>query len=1027
MKPLHLEVCGFGPFRRQQTIDFSALDSLFVISGETGSGKTTLFDAISYALYEEPLGKRSKKSIRCDFCGEEDSTWVRFRFEAGGATWEIYRAPHFVRRKLRGTGNTIDQITTLHRIDGAERVALAAKPSEVTKTIVDEVLHLTHEQFSKILVLPQGEFQKFLEEESKDRSKLLRKLFPVSLHEDLVTRVQQHATDLTRKATKLESVLGGSRDRLLGAERDQGMSHREVDAALDDRAAHLKSALADRSTSEAEQHAIAAGARKALEAGRAVQEKLERRVLATARLKRLELQAPEIRLAQAELAAARRGSRAVSALDRFDDLQVRTAEGRKQVEITRTDLVSAERAHTAASLALAQLPAIEAGIESAQNVLTRINERLPRLTQLSTARRHRDEAAEKRDHAAQGAAAQRSEVERLEASWAAFEGLDTRASEALQVRDEAVAAVQGLLRLQEAVEGVEHFAREVLPARQTEQAADSAEQARLEVLLVEARGRLDAARVRWKSADAARLAVHLVDGEPCPVCGGTEHPSPARADGALEVLEALVESAEREVSQSEAVLVQHGRVLTAHATKHDARMAQARAEEVRMVDAGYAEPVLWRAALAEARSREVSANTVWQVVREEQSQAGRVQKQLDAARVRLSGLEREHSAAAQTEASKAGRVTELEAAVGTVVDVGAAIAQARQEQAELDEKVHADKARCTALRRAESDASRTLSARQSQLAEQADKLQSNEQALEVADRALTAALREHEFADVQALKDARRTSDQERILADKVQRWSEDIAAVRRALEELAEALNGVESPDLPLLSAALEVAEKGALEATELRTRAEEAIARFDKERAVHAGALEALQEAVANSAGFIDLNRVLSGNNGKKVKFPDWVLSWWLDQVLVQANTRLRVLSEGRYRLLRRDGDPKDKRKSAGLDLDIFDAQTGHPREVNTMSGGEKFLTSVSLALGLADVIQMNSGAIELDTLFIDEGFGTLSDHFRDLVLEALDELGSTRQVGVISHVKEVKAFIPCQVQLHKSLDGSTVTVRA
>ena len=194
-----------------------------------------------------------------------------------------------------------------------------------------------------------------------------------------------------------------------------------------------------------------------------------------------------------------------------------------------------------------------------------------------------------------------------------------------------------------------------------------------------------------------------------------------------------------------------------------------------------------------------------------------------------------------------------------------------------------------------------------------------------------------------------------------------------------------------------------------------------------MHKGALTALREAVAASAGIVALDDVLSGNNAKKVKFPDWVLSWWLDQVLVQANTRLQVLSEGRYRLLRRDGDPKDKRKAAGLDLDILDAHTGQPREVNTMSGGEKFLASVSLALGLADVIQMNSGAIELDTLFIDEGFGTLSDHFRDLVLEALDELGSTRQVGVISHVKEVKAFIPCQIQLHKSLSGSSVTVRS
>ena len=243
-----------------------------MISGETGSGKTTLFDAISYALYEQPLGKRSKKSIRCDLCGADDSTWVRFRFQAGGATWEVYRAPHLVRPKLRGTGNKIDQVTTLHRIDGDTRTALASKASDITKTIVEEVLHLTHEQFSKILVLPQGEFQKFLEEESKQRSELLRKLFPVSLHQNLVERVHAHAADLNRTTKDLESGLEGSRDRLLGSDRTPGQTHDEIDAALDLRAAELKSALDARSIEEKQQRAVEAKARVALETGRSVQE-----------------------------------------------------------------------------------------------------------------------------------------------------------------------------------------------------------------------------------------------------------------------------------------------------------------------------------------------------------------------------------------------------------------------------------------------------------------------------------------------------------------------------------------------------------------------------------------------------------------------------------------------------------------------------------------------------------------------------------------------------------------------------------
>ena len=216
------------------------------------------------------------------------------------------------------------------------------------------------------------------------------------------------------------------------------------------------------------------------------------------------------------------------ALDRFDDLCKRVADGRGEIAKTRIDLEADQTAHTAAAAKLAELPAIEARMETAQGSLATLNERLPRLTQLATARQDRDTAAQHRDQAAADAKTQQAEVDRMVKALAAFDGLDERMTEAIQVRDAAVATVQSLLRLEEAVEGVERFARDVVPARNDELAADAAEQTRLEGLVTEAGARLGTARARWTAADAARLANHLVDGEPCPVCGGTEHPSPAR-------------------------------------------------------------------------------------------------------------------------------------------------------------------------------------------------------------------------------------------------------------------------------------------------------------------------------------------------------------------------------------------------------------------------------------------------------------------------------------------------------------------
>jgi exonuclease SbcC len=1030
MKPLFLEVCGFGPFRDTQTIDFSKLDSLFVISGETGSGKTTLFDAISYALYEKPLGKRSKKSIRCDFCGEEDSTWVRFRFEAGGCTWEIYRAPYLVRQAKRGSGTVKEPVTTLHRIDGDQMVPLAGKPSDVTKAIVEEILHLTHEQFSKILVLPQGEFQKFLEEESKDRSKLLRKLFPVSLHEELVKRVQEHATDLKSGQKELETALNASRERLLGTDLIKGASRDEVESMLDSAAAKLDVDRDTKAAAEGAKRKIEADARASLEAAKALQEKFDRRATALTRHTNLQHEAPAIRLAEAELEAARRAARGGSAVDRVDDLTKRVTAGRDAIASTQIALTAARQKHETASLALQGLPEVEARIEAAQEALAKLNIRLPRLTELARARRERTQSAEARTRSEGVVANQNATVAALVAQQGPLEGVEIRLEAARLARAEALARVEALRRLSDFAASVEKFVGEVAPAREAQKAAEDAEQARLAALVESARGRLDGAQTRWRAADAARLSALLVDGEPCPVCGATEHPSPARADGELKALEDLVASAERELKQAESAVGVHSNLQSSHASIHDERAARSERDEAKLLEAGFDAPAKWRAALADIVEKHASTDEIWKAVQDDQQRAQQLQKELDGARTRLSDLVTAHSRAAEDHARKAARVTELEAGLGAVDDVAAAVQKARNELAGLSRSVDEDKAHCGRVRHREGEAARALAARESQLAQQVQEQETNEQSLEVADRALRQALRTYGFADVAMLKGATRTPEQERALEHKVKQWSDAMSAVQAALTDLNEALDGQAPPDIPALTGALTAVAAAASDATELRVKAAEAVMRFEEERARHTDTLTTLREAEAASAGVVELSRVLSGDNVRKVKFPDWVLSWWLDQVLLQANTRLQTLSEGRYHLLRRDNEQQgrqDRRKAAGLDLDILDAHTGVPREVNTMSGGEKFLASVSLALGLADVIQMNSGAIELDTLFIDEGFGTLSDHFRELVLEALDELGSTRQVGVISHVKEVKAFIPCQVQLHKSMGGSSVTVRA
>ncbi|MBM4362791.1 MAG: AAA family ATPase, partial [Deltaproteobacteria bacterium] len=210
MRPLSLELAWFGPYGAGPTrIDFDALDPLFLITGDTGAGKTSLFDAMSYALYGLPLGTRGGLTVRSQLAGEGDSTWVRFVFECGGERYRVERSPHREVAKQRGKGFRVEQTLTLERLAGQPPAwaALPGRPRDLDEKIRSEILHLAHEEFSRILVLPQGEFQRLLEMDSGERQGLLEKLFPTDAHE----AITQRAAEAARAA----------REQIEGHEREQ--------------------------------------------------------------------------------------------------------------------------------------------------------------------------------------------------------------------------------------------------------------------------------------------------------------------------------------------------------------------------------------------------------------------------------------------------------------------------------------------------------------------------------------------------------------------------------------------------------------------------------------------------------------------------------------------------------------------------------------------------------------------------------------------------------------------------------------
>lgn len=991
MRLHHLTVTAFGPFAGTQHVDFEELNEagLFLLTGATGAGKSSLLDAVCFALYGVVPGVRGTKTLKSQHAPADVAPEVVLDVTLQGRRFVVRRTPEWTRPKRRGDGVMKEKASAsvLETTDGAERL-LTHRAAEVG-VLVRSLMGMSATQFQQVAMLPQGEFQTFLRATSQERHDVLEQLFRT----DRFSRIEDWVHDRSRELGRRSRIDEASVRRLVDTISDRAavptptvmLGESLARTAADDGVLPWATAL----LAEAEQTVSAASAdhRRTLAAlmatrtrydeARALHEQRRRREEARRTLARLAADAQAAADATAALNAHERAVRCTTALELLRDARTvrdRAASDREAALATTSSVDASETS-------------LAADIDATLRRGALLQALLPREAAAVAARdsQLRDEGllreAEGRLQAADGRAA----VLPADA--------DT-AERAIAEATTTAARSDGLTQSLATARRVRDAADELVGVRAE---IDKADEARRDARdrAQDARGVVQDLTARRLAGMAAELAGALQEGVPCPVCGGADHPHPAAASSKA-VTSDDQEAADRVLAERTAELEAANGALQSLWTRR----------EVLLVLAGDLTPAqaAQQVALLEAELRTAR-------------DAGNRLAQL---RERLSALRAEEESVARHRTDAAAEVAALRESVAAH-ELTARTAE-REIAAALADDEASSVAEATA---ATAETLRHLSAvleavRAFDLADRAAKeatLRAEETAARhgfgCADDVQTALLAEGDRTELGSL--LRQRADAEaRAQAVLEETDDENVTTGSVSLDQLQRELTEAEA----LVARGARTSAVHEERASALRSQVDRLREALDTWAPVRDEALRA--ESMAQ------LVRGMGHDNQLQMRLSAYVLATRLDQVVDAANERLGQMRDQRY-LLQRTGRAHRRTGQAGLGLEVVDQWTGDVRTPATLSGGETFVVSLALALGLADVVTHEAAGAEVETLFVDEGFGTLDADTLDDVMDRLDGLrAGGRTVGVVSHVTELRTRIPTQIHVDKGRAGSSVTVR-
>ncbi|EAE8307256.1 SMC family ATPase [Listeria monocytogenes] len=1015
MRPIKLTMQAFGAYAKKEVIDFEKLgtEQIFVISGKTGAGKSTIFDAISFAIFGKAnTFDRESFSMRSHFATDKEITEVTLAFRLKDKIYQISRIPQQEIAKQRGNGTTTSpQKAELYELINDEMKLLASSVRDVN-TKMEELIQLNVDQFRQILMIPQGEFRELLVSDSKEKEVILQRLAHTVYYEKvenllwekqkqaeiLVVEARKKVAELAELSLPGVEVSGKTTSEISVLQAEAIQSEQMILTELENKLSIIR-----KQTSEAVEKVTLA--KEQLLDWQNLDKYTEE--IATLEIEKDFYQAIEVRLEAAKRASNLRSQDALCI--RLKE-QLETAEQTEKQVAFEAEEVKVQFSHVKKQKeALAEK---EAELEINKRTLFQLEEMEPKILELEMI------SIQKR----------RAELEWKEATTLLEEIVNSEQkiiAELQSVESRLVEINQAELTYLEVinkrttVEAIIEKEQELVSKRMKMVAWDSEKQTEEQKLVqllaekAEIETTIEQEETKLQKEQAATIAAHLHDGEACPVCGSDSHPALAKfgetanletlevAKGKLHEKLLAITTTEKTISQLEWQLNEWAGIKELSLTEvqqtltENIQLANNLAEQIAQLQAKVAQKETIQATLESLNNKQNETITEKNKVALE---VEKLHQQVQMVSGKLSYLEQsiptEFRDKVVFESKKKELSEKIEAHIKQVNQVDALFRQTEKETTRLESTL-------------QSAQKTTVDAKE---------------ALQVQREIFKEAMKQNDFLSYDAYKQALMSAEEQKIQEEKVADYERKrhLAVSRQA--DLKEKLQNKQKPNIEQLEfimkekqLELSQSEENTMKQREFVTKRKELVENYQN-------SIQTVEQAEENYADIGLLADAARGKNARRLTFERYILAMFLDTIIHRANHRLSKMTSGRFELQRKMEKAKGNVQS-GLELEVFDEYTGLTRHVKTLSGGESFKTSLALALSLAEVVQEMAGGISLETMFIDEGFGTLDPESLEAAVECLLETQENgRLVGIISHVPELKERISARLEVTATNHGST-----
>ncbi|HHZ5407184.1 MULTISPECIES: AAA family ATPase [Bacillus cereus group] len=1024
MRPIQLIMTAFGPYKQKEVIDFDDLGEhrIFAISGNTGAGKTTIFDAICYVLYGEASGEeRSDTSmLRSQFADDNVYTSVELTFQLKGKRYEIKRQ---LGHKKQGNKTITGHAVELYEVIDEEKVPAVDRfhVTDVNKK-VEDLIGLSKHQFSQIVMLPQGEFRKLLTSETENKEEILRRIFKTDRYKlmrelldqkrkqwkDVLQEKQKERELYFRNVFKLPIRDGALLETLV--EQEHVNTHQVVEA-LEQETAVYKVEVEQLQVEQDVQTKQLKDAETLFHAAKSVNEKFIDLQQKNEKYNTLQENRTVIEMKETFFKRAEQAKRLLP----FEQWHEEAMQNEQKAESLLKQII-AKKENIMNNFELAQkkyevVKNKEPERENAKKLVQRLEELQPIIASLAEKQLNLQNAE--------------MQIGKLKES---MQNLDRQLEEHTNQKQLMSGELQQLEQaLEQYVDKVEELTNMREDAKVLKQAYDVwQEKQKFEQEKEVAYSKMQLAvnayenmERRWLSEQAGILALHLHDGESCPVCGSTNHPKKAtEQSGAIDEnelndlrdkkniaeklhvqieekwnfyhlqYEQVIEEVKKRAYHSEelvetySALVQKGKQL---ATEVNTLKAS---EETRKQTA------------VKIKSVEEKVDALQKQKREVETEQHRIE--MDCMQLRTSYEHDKKSIPENLQTVQAWKVQFDQAMheLRLMEDEWKKVQEAYQHWQNENIRIQAEQEGAT------------------------NQFESAKLKKEETFTRFMKELEQSGFTDQSTYKEAKLSDAEMEMIQKEIQSYYSSLEVLAKQIEELHAELKDKEYMDITALGEHIKELEINLDIIKEKRQRAQNAVTYISDLHENIRRIDEQIHEEEKAFQELVDLYEVMKGDNESRISFERYILIEYLEQIVQIANERLRKLSNGQFYLKRSERVEKRNRQS-GLGLDVYDAYTGQTRDVKTLSGGEKFNASLCLALGMADVIQAYEGGISIETMFIDEGFGSLDEESLTKAVDALIDLQkSGRFIGVISHVQELKNAMPAVLEVTKQKDGCSQT---